>query len=157
MGDNGLMMQYFEWNLPDDGTLWKSVAADAAKLKTAGVTAVWLPPAYKGAEGSKDKAYKFYQENEDKTIQDVKKYINIEEDDIRVEVYGGFSSSNPDPDRIATINVKDRAVDVGIYKDFDIESHINTEIYEEALNSILKESPDDAVYKSLKDHFDKYE
>ena len=103
------------------------------------------------------KAYKFYQENEAETIEDVKKYINIEEDDIKVEVYGGFSSSNPDPDRLATINVKDRAVDVGIYKDFDIESHINTEIYDEALSSILKESPDDAVYKSLKDHFDKYQ
>ena len=72
-------------------------------------------------------------------------------------MYGGFSTSHPDPDRLATINVKDRAVDVGIYKDFDIESHINTEIYETALNSILAESPDDPVYKSLKDHFDKYQ
>ena len=60
MGDNGLMMQYFEWNLPDDGTLWKNLAAEAAKLKTAGVTAVWLPPAYKGAEGSADTGYSVY-------------------------------------------------------------------------------------------------
>ena len=60
MSDNGLMMEYFEWNLPDDGSLWKAVAADAAKLKTAGVTAVWLPPAYKGAAGSEDTGYSVY-------------------------------------------------------------------------------------------------
>ena len=83
--------------------------------------------------------------------------IDIEEDDIRTEVYGGYSISNPDPDKQATINVKDRAVEVGIYEDFDLESHINIEIYKEALESILKESPDDAIYKSLKEHFDQYE
>ena len=60
MSDNGLMMEYFEWNLPDDGSLWKAVADDAAKLKTAGVTAVWLPPAYKGAAGSEDTGYSVY-------------------------------------------------------------------------------------------------
>ena len=112
---------------------------------------------YVSFERAMIKAYKFYQENEDETIEDVKKYIDIDEDDIRVEVYGGFSSSNPDPDRLATIDVKNRAVDVGIYEDFDIESHINTDIYKEALDSILDEYPDDAVYKSLKEHFDTYQ
>ena len=47
MGMNGTMMQYFQWDLPADASLWKALAEDAAKLKTAGVTAVWLPPAYK--------------------------------------------------------------------------------------------------------------
>lgn len=103
------------------------------------------------------KAYKFYQENEDKTIKDVKKYIDIEEEDIRTEVYGGYSISNPDPDKQATINVKDRAVELGIYEDFDLESHINTDIYKEALESILKEYPNDPVYDSMKKHFDEYE
>ena len=112
---------------------------------------------YVSFERAMIKAYKFYQENEEKTIKDVKKYIDIDEDDIRVEVYGGFSISNPDPDKQATIEVKDRAVEVGIYQDFDIASKINTEIYKEALDSILKESPDDEIYNSLKEHFDEYE
>ena len=51
MGMNGTMMQYFQWDLPADASLWKALAEDAAKLKTAGVTAVWLPPAYKGSQG----------------------------------------------------------------------------------------------------------
>ena len=54
MGMNGTMMQYFQWDLPADASLWKALAEDAAKLKTAGVTAVWLPPAYKGAHGKED-------------------------------------------------------------------------------------------------------
>ena len=60
MDFNGTMMQYFEWNLPADKTLWKELKEDAAKLKTAGITAVWLPPAYKGANGAKDVGYSVY-------------------------------------------------------------------------------------------------
>jgi len=60
MKNNGLMMQYFEWNLPGDSTLWKKLSEDATKLKTAGVSSVWLPPAYKGAAGKDDVGYGVY-------------------------------------------------------------------------------------------------
>ena len=60
MGMNGTMVQYFQWDLPADASLWKALAEDAAKLKTAGVTAVWLPPAYKGAQGKEDVGYGVY-------------------------------------------------------------------------------------------------
>ncbi|MBR3599445.1 MAG: alpha-amylase, partial [Lachnospiraceae bacterium] len=60
MALNGMMMQYFEWELPADSTLWNTLKADAAKLKNAGVTAVWLPPAYKGANGVEDVGYGAY-------------------------------------------------------------------------------------------------
>jgi len=57
---NGTMMQYFEWYYPDDGSLWRRVAQDAAHLRQIGVTAVWLPPAYKGQGGSRDVGYGAY-------------------------------------------------------------------------------------------------
>ena len=60
MGFNGTMMQYFEWNLPANQSLWKDVKENAAKLKNAGITSVWLPPAYKGNEGAKDVGYGAY-------------------------------------------------------------------------------------------------
>ena len=44
---NGTMMQYFEWYLPNDGTLWNTVADQADELAEVGFTALWLPPAYK--------------------------------------------------------------------------------------------------------------
>ena len=54
------MIQYFEWYLPEDAGHWKRAAADAAHLKEAGFTDVWLPPAYKGAQGKADVGYGVY-------------------------------------------------------------------------------------------------
>ena len=48
--ENGVMMQYFEWNLPNDGMLWKRLKDDASHLHEIGISAVWIPPAYKGHE-----------------------------------------------------------------------------------------------------------
>lgn len=45
---NQTIMQFFEWYLPNDGFLWRRVAAKAEALAAAGITGVWLPPAYKG-------------------------------------------------------------------------------------------------------------
>lgn len=44
------MMQYFEWNLPNDGQFWNKLKEDAPHLEEMGVTAVWIPPACKGKE-----------------------------------------------------------------------------------------------------------
>lgn len=60
MMKNGTLMQYFEWYLPADATLWKKAAEEADKLGENGITAVWLPPAYKGANGINDVGYGVY-------------------------------------------------------------------------------------------------
>ncbi len=57
---NGVMMQYFHWYTPDDGSLWRQLKEKAAELAKAGVTALWLPPAYKGAQGAADTGYGVY-------------------------------------------------------------------------------------------------
>jgi len=57
---NGTMMQFFHWYSPGDGTLWDRVAADAASLAAAGITALWLPPAGKGSGGAQDRGYGVY-------------------------------------------------------------------------------------------------
>lgn len=56
---NETMMQYFEWDLPNDGTLWTKVKNEAANLSSLGITALWLPPAYKGTSQS-DVGYGVY-------------------------------------------------------------------------------------------------
>lgn len=58
--DNQTMMQYFEWYLPKDGQHWKRLEEQAAALKKAGISMVWLPPAYKGAAGSSSVGYDVY-------------------------------------------------------------------------------------------------
>ncbi len=57
---NSVMMQYFHWYSPADGTLWKQLAENASELSMAGITAVWLPPAYKGIAGENDVGYGVY-------------------------------------------------------------------------------------------------
>lgn len=59
-GTNGVMMQYFHWYSPADGTLWKTVAEKSKELAEAGVTALWLPPAYKGIGGGSEVGYGVY-------------------------------------------------------------------------------------------------
>lgn len=56
---NGVMIQYFEWNIPSDGKHWKRLKEDAAHLKEIGVTSVWLPPACK-ATSKDDQGYGIY-------------------------------------------------------------------------------------------------
>ena len=56
---NGTIFQYFEWNLPADGKLWRELARDAEHLAEIGVSAVWIPPAYKGS-GADDVGYGVY-------------------------------------------------------------------------------------------------
>ena len=57
---NDCMMQYFEWYLPGDSTLWKKVCKDGTHLANLGISYVWLPPAYKGAGGTNDVGYGVY-------------------------------------------------------------------------------------------------
>ncbi|WP_055075494.1 alpha-amylase [Pseudanabaena sp. 'Roaring Creek'] len=57
---NGVMMQYFHWYMPDDGSLWNQVAEKAEELAKIGITSLWLPPAYKGTGGGMDVGYGIY-------------------------------------------------------------------------------------------------
>lgn len=59
MVKNGTMMQYFEWELEDDGQHWKRLKEDAEHLGEMGITAVWIPPCFKGTE-SDDVGYGIY-------------------------------------------------------------------------------------------------
>ncbi len=58
--DNQTIMQFFEWYLPSPFPLWEKAKDDAPRLKSIGITALWLPPAYKGAGGDHDTGYGVY-------------------------------------------------------------------------------------------------
>jgi alpha-amylase len=56
---NGTMMQWFHWYVEADGKHWRRLKQEAPALAAAGITALWLPPAYKGG-GSEDVGYGSY-------------------------------------------------------------------------------------------------
>jgi alpha-amylase len=56
---NGTMMQYFHWYNSSADNLWLKVSDQADELAAAGITALWLPPAYKAINGG-DVGYGVY-------------------------------------------------------------------------------------------------
>ena len=59
MSLNGMMMQYFEWSMPS-GMLWQRMAEEVETLAHEGVTALWIPPPYKGIGGTEEQGYAVY-------------------------------------------------------------------------------------------------
>lgn len=57
---NETMLQGFSWYLPADGSHWRRIAEQAPTFAYEGVSAVWLPPAYKGQAGAQDVGYGVY-------------------------------------------------------------------------------------------------
>ncbi len=57
---NGIIMQYFEWYMNCNQNLWNDIAKRALELADIGITALWLPPAYKGIGGKDEVGYGVY-------------------------------------------------------------------------------------------------
>ena len=63
---NGVILQAFHWFLdPEDAfhgqmPLWSFLEQQAAELRSLGIDAVWIPPAYKGSGGRGDVGYGVY-------------------------------------------------------------------------------------------------
>ncbi len=57
---SGVIMQFFHWYSPADATLWQELKGKAQELAQKGITAIWLPPAYKGTGGKHDVGYGVY-------------------------------------------------------------------------------------------------
>ncbi|MDR1590379.1 MAG: ABC transporter substrate-binding protein [Oscillospiraceae bacterium] len=112
------------------------------------------PNTYVAFERALIKAYKFSQENREKTISDVAEYIQIDRNLIETEVYGGYAKSVPDPDRRATRALKHSVVEFGYTADYNIEPLYETAIYKTALDSLLAEFPGDPVYTALRTRFE---
>jgi alpha-amylase len=57
---NQTLIQYFHWYYNETDHLWVKLAKEADHLVEMGITAVWLPPAYKGTEGDRSIGYDTY-------------------------------------------------------------------------------------------------
>ena len=57
---NGTIIQYFEWYMKCNKNLWNTVAKKGDEFSRLGITAEWLPPAYKGIGGENEVGYGVY-------------------------------------------------------------------------------------------------
>jgi alpha-amylase len=60
MAKNKTFIQFFEWYVPADGRHWNRFAEAVPALLEHGITAAWLPPAYKGTRGNQSEGYDVY-------------------------------------------------------------------------------------------------
>ena len=97
------------------------------------------------------RAYKFYEENHEETVDIMLDYIKIDRDILMSETYDGNFSPNPNPGKARTIEFWETMKEIGyIESDMNFEKYVNQEIYSNALDSLLEENPNEAIYIELK-------
>jgi NitT/TauT family transport system substrate-binding protein len=105
------------------------------------------------------RAYKYFNEQQDDVVKILAKASSQEEDRVRVLMYNkaenGDRSFNPDPDLNRTRKVYETLKKWNYVPDSGIEAEdivIHT-LYRKALDEILEEYPDEAIYRKLSDDY----
>ncbi|MBJ6749493.1 ABC transporter substrate-binding protein [Geomonas anaerohicana] len=109
------------------------------------------PDTYKRFLAALIRAYRFYKTNPDETVKIYTRALKIDEDIIRNETYvKRVAESNPDPLRKGILDFWQHIRDAGyITQDYPIDQHINTALYKQALDSVVKREPKDKVYQQM--------
>ncbi|MBU5613244.1 ABC transporter substrate-binding protein [Geomonas azotofigens] len=109
------------------------------------------PDTYRRFLAALIRAYRFYKTNPDETVKIYTRALKIDEDIIRNETYvKRVAESNPDPLRKGILDFWQHIRDAGyITQDYPIDQHINTALYKQALDSIVKREPKDKVYQQM--------
>ncbi|MEI8244332.1 MAG: ABC transporter substrate-binding protein [Lentisphaerota bacterium] len=99
-------------------------------------------------------AYRFYLNDRDETVNIVAKYIPIDKDVIREDLYGGHLQVSPDPFKKSVVQFWGFMKDANYIKsDENIDARINTGIYAEALAKLIKRDPQEELWRSLEKEF----
>ena len=107
--------------------------------------------AYIAALKANIRAYELMQTNEDETIKYALQELETDEDTIRSQVYEyGHIGFSPNPDVKDTDQFFQAMVDIGYSEgNVDMKDYIDPTVFEDALNELLQEDPDNEVYLQL--------
>lgn len=107
--------------------------------------------AYVAALKANIRAYELMQTNEDETIKYALQELETDEDTIRNQVYEyGHIGFSPNPDVKDTDQFFQAMVDIGYSEgNVDMKDYIDPTVFEDALNELLQEDPDNEVYLQL--------
>lgn len=96
------------------------------------------------------RAYKFFSENQNESVDDIQKYVNVDKDVIRQSTWNNYFYASPDPNKNGVVEYYQQMKDSGyIDTEVKIEDHIDSTVYKQALDELIKENPDDSFYQNL--------
>jgi len=137
--NNETMMQMFEWYSPNDGTMYEKIRESIKDLNEKGITAIWMPPASKAAEGINDVGYGSYdlydlgEFNQKGTIRTKygtkEQYLKVisEAHKYNIKVYADIvfnhKAGADESEIVQAIQVEDNNRNMIIGKSKEIESH----------------------------------
>ncbi|WP_094603500.1 hypothetical protein SPSIL_010640 [Sporomusa silvacetica DSM 10669] len=100
------------------------------------------------------RAYDFYINNQEETLDIASKYVKLDRELLRKATYSGHIHSIPDPDKKGFIAFWEAMKAAGyIQSDIDISQHVNTEIYKTALDQLSQREPQNSTYQKLAKDF----
>ncbi|HEY3274115.1 MAG TPA: ABC transporter substrate-binding protein [Methanocella sp.] len=98
----------------------------------------------------------FVANNKDKTITDVSKYAKFNNSVIYDSIYMGHFTYSPDPNKKGIEQWWKNMQDIGyINTTLNVDDFIDTSVYKQALDELIREYPDEPVYKELLAEYNK--
>ncbi|WP_341479055.1 ABC transporter substrate-binding protein [Heliobacterium chlorum] len=100
------------------------------------------------------RAYEFYTQNPDETVDALSKYVKIDKELLKKATYSGKIHSIPDPDKKRFVEFWNAMKKVGyLDSDHDINRNIQPEFYKEALDRLKSEDPNNVTYGILEEGY----
>ena len=117
------------------------------------------PQLYKNVLVALIRAYDFYKNHPDETVKIYTKYLKIDEEIVRRETYiDKVADSYPDPLKKTLGGIWDLVVAAGdapAGSKLDLDAHVNTTLYKQALEEVLAKEPKNATFLALQAEFPK--
>jgi len=94
------------------------------------------------------RAEKFANDNHEKTLDDIGKYLKLDRALIKKAYYEGFLDQSSDPNVTGIVRFwKTMQKSEFVTSNLEINQFVDTKLYEKALNRIAKENPDEDFWK----------
>lgn len=102
------------------------------------------------------RAYELIQTDHAKAVETAQKGIELETDVLEDQLYNyGHLGLSPNPDVKNSVKFYEAMADIGYAEgNVDLRDYIDASVYEDALNELLEEDPDNAVYLALQEELE---
>lgn len=104
------------------------------------------------------KAEAYLNENPDESVDIFKKYMEMEEADARTLLLETNQNFESDPNSNGIKAMWNTMCDIGYVEntDVDVDKYIDIKTYKSALDSVIKEDPENEYYKNLETQYEKF-